>query len=450
MKTLKEQLEALNKQRQEKLAAMQALHTKAAEENRTFDAEEQKSFDELAGAVAALDNQIKSTEVLERASAGSSVPVNGGTAVEVRAPATGIQVSRNLPRGTAFTRYAMVLASSKGNLLQAAETAKNLYGESTPEVERVLRAAVAAGTTTDSAWAEPLVDYRTMASEFIELLRPATILGRMQGVRNVPFNVRMPRQLSGSTVGWVGEGNPKPVGKLGFETVTMPETKIAGIVVITQELARFSSPSAEALVRGDMIETIAAFTDAQFINPAVAGVTGVNPASITKSATESASTGSTLAEIEADLKAARMTLTNANISLAGAYWVMSPGTRMHLAEMRTAQDVPAFPGVDNGFLKGIPIIDSNSIGTYDQDGAGAGAAAGYISLVSAPNVLLADDGSVMLDSSSEASISMTDDGSGTTLTSLWQRNMLGLRAERMMHWLRRRAGSVHTIYNVTY
>jgi hypothetical protein len=51
----------------------------------------------------------------------------------------------------------------------------------------------------------------------------------------------------------------------------------------------------------------------------------------------------------------------------------------------------------------------------------------------------------MLDSSAEASISMTDDGAGTTLTSLWQRNMIGLRAERFIHWMNRRANAVYVI-----
>jgi hypothetical protein len=36
-----------------------------------------------------------------------------------------------------------------------------------------------------------------MESEFIELLRPATILGRMTSVTRVPFNIRMARQLTG-------------------------------------------------------------------------------------------------------------------------------------------------------------------------------------------------------------------------------------------------------------
>lgn len=443
-----ELLKKLREQRTEKMQAASTLHETVTAEGRTFTADEQKTFDTLTADVDSIDKQIAATEKMEKLGAGEAAPA-AGNSVPVTPPAGGIRVVRNTAPGAAFTRYAMLLAASKGNLMQAAESAK-MYKDSTPEVERVLRAAVAAGTTTDSTWAAPLVDYRTMASEFIELLRPETILGRMAGTRSVPFNVRIPRQTAGASVGWVGEGAAKPVTKLGFDTVTMPETKIAGIIVITMELARFSSPSAEELVRRDMIDTIAAFTDAQFINPGIAGNSGINPASITKSSAESESSGSTLAQIEADLVTARKTLTDANVSLSGAYWVMSPGTRMHLAEMRTAQDVLAFPGVDSGTLKGLPIIDSNSVGTYDQDGAGVGTAKGYIALVSAPNVLLADDGQVMLDSSSEASISMTDDGQGTTLTSLWQRNMLGLRAERMMHWLKRRAATTHVIYNVDY
>jgi HK97 family phage major capsid protein len=462
----KELLAKLATQRAEKLALMQDLHTKAATETRTFDKDEQKTFADLEADIASIDAQIKSTEAMERLTAGQTVGVDGGgTSGGDGTPADktdkghgsvdvgdgrGLRVVRNLAKGTAFTRYAMALAASKGNLMQAAETAKG-WANSTPEVERILKAAVAAGTTTDPVWAAPLVDYRTMSEEFIELLRPETILGQMSGIRRVPFNVRIPRMTAGASVSWVGEGAAKPVTRQSFDTVIMPSTKVAGIVVITMELARFSSPSAEQLVRDDMVEAIATFTNAQFINPAVAAVANTNPASITNGTTAVPSTGSTLAEIEADLLAARLVLVNAGLSLAGAYWVMNPATRMGLEELRTAQDVLAFPSLGtNGTLKGIPVITSTSVGQFDADGAGAGVAAPFIALVSAPNVLLADDGQVMLDSSSEASLSMTDDGAGTTMTSLWQRNMIGIRAERFIHWLRRRANSVVVITGVEY
>ncbi|WP_240071488.1 phage major capsid protein [Cupriavidus taiwanensis] len=75
-------------------------------------------------------------------------------------------------------------------------------------------------------------------------------------LRDTLLNVRIPRQAAGTRVGWVGENKPKPVSKLGFDAITMPASKIAGIIAITEELARFSSPSAEELVRRDLVATI--------------------------------------------------------------------------------------------------------------------------------------------------------------------------------------------------
>ena len=52
-------------------------------------------------------------------------------------------------------------------------------------------------------WAAPLVN-QNIANEFLELLRPATILGKIPGLRNVPFNTKVPAQTAGGTYGWVG------------------------------------------------------------------------------------------------------------------------------------------------------------------------------------------------------------------------------------------------------
>ncbi len=88
-----------------------------------------------------------------------------------------------------------------------------------------------------------------MPNEFIELLRPVTILGRLTATQPIPFNTKIPHQTAGATAGWVGEGLSKPVSKLALDTVTVPWAKVAMICVITQELARLSTPSAELLVR---------------------------------------------------------------------------------------------------------------------------------------------------------------------------------------------------------
>ena len=58
--------------------------------------------------------------------------------------------------------------------------------------------------------------------------------------------VKIPRQTAGVTANWVGEAQSKPVSSLAFDTVQIPFAKVAVIVVITQGLARFSTPSARS------------------------------------------------------------------------------------------------------------------------------------------------------------------------------------------------------------
>ena len=100
-------------------------------------------------------------------------------------------------------------------------------------------------------------------------------------MQHVPFNIRYGIQDGTSTVAWVGQGAPKPVSKLTFTSGSLGFAKAAGIVVITQELARFSSPSAELKVRNDLTGQMVTFLDQQFIDPSVAAVANVSPASVT-------------------------------------------------------------------------------------------------------------------------------------------------------------------------
>jgi len=75
-----------------------------------------------------------------------------------------------------------------------------------------------------------------------------------------------------------------------------------------------------------------------------------------------------------------------------------------------------------------------------------------IYLIDAAEVMLADDGGVTLDVSREASLQMDDAPSAgaQSLVSLWQNNLIGLRAERYINWMKRRATAALFISGVTY
>lgn len=439
-----EQIKSFENSRAAKAARLEEIMSKAAEEGRTLDQVESEEYDNLQTEVKSVDGHLGRLRDLEKAQASKAKPVeaekvNSYKSVDVRDNAV-IRVERSLPKGTAFTRYAIALARSKGNLMQAAEIAKG-WEDSTPEVATVLKAAVAAGTTTDPTWAAPLVEYQNMASEFIELLRPQTIVGRIQGLRRVPFNIRMPGQTSGSSVGWVGEGMAKPVSALSFDTTTLRFTKVAGIVVLTDELVRFSNPSAEAIVTADLTASIAQFLDGQFIDPAVAEVSNVSPASITNGVTPIAASGVDADAVRADVRALFAQFIAANLTPTNGVWIMSPTAALALSMMVNPLGQPEFPGLtmNGGTFFGLPAITSETAGNV-------------IVLANASEILLADDGGVTLDVSREASLQMntTPAAGAQSLVSLWQNNMVGLRAERFINWKRRRPQAVGFISGVNY
>lgn len=449
-----EQIKSFENKRAASAARLEAIMAKAAEEGRTLDEAETEEYDGLEGEVAAIDKHLVRLRGLEKSAGAKAKPVDAGKVnsaekgAEFRDNAV-IRVERSLPKGTAFTRYAIALARSKGNLMQAAEIAKSWH-DSTPEVETVLKAAVAAGTTTDATWAAPLVEYQNMASEFIELLRPQTILGRMQGLRNVPFNVKMPGQTGGSSVNWVGEGAPKPVSKLAFDTTTLRFTKCAGIVVLTDELVRFSNPSAEAIVQADLTAAIAQFLDESFVDPSKAAVADVSPASITNGVTPISASGTTADALKTDVKALFSAFIAANLTPAGGVWIMTPTMALTISMMQNALGQPEFPGIDmnGGSFFGLPVIVSESVPANTV----VGSEGARIILAKTSEILLADDGGVTLDVSREASLQMDSAPSAgaQALVSLWQNNMVALRAERYINWKRRRPQAVGYIDSANY
>ena len=436
--SIRKQIEALQTKRNGHLDAMEALSTLAANDNRVFTADEQAAWDKDQAEVRDIDQSLSRLTEYERQLAGRAQPAPSPTGlVEVRA--------KFVPfKGQAFTRYIGALARSKGNLMLAAELAK-AWEHETPEVGEVLRAAVAAGTTTDPAWAGPLVNYQIMASEFVELLRAQTVLGRLSGYRTVPFLVKIPRQTAGATAGWVGEGASKPVTAEAFDQLTVPWAKMAVICVITQELARFSNPAAEQLVRDDLLKAIAEFMDKQLTDDTVTALAGIRPASITNGATKIPSSGGTVGAVTTDLSKAILNITAANIPLLRPVWLMGYGVATYLATLRTSTDIFAFPSMAAGAapgalgiapsLMGIPVVVSGNIKS------------GVIILLEQSELMVADDGQTMIDTSQEAALQLDSAPATppTPLVSLWQQNLLGIKAERYVYWLMRRTAAVQEI-----
>jgi HK97 family phage major capsid protein len=406
---------------------------RAEAKSETLDGEQATKYEGYAQRVKAIDAQIARLRELETLHVSQAVPVPAAPSPLPRAI-----IKSNAPKGSAFVRMACAQLLCNGNRYEAAEYAKR-WDDSTPEVALALKAAIAPGTAIHATWAGPLVN-QTIADDFLELLRPATIIGQISGFRNVPFNTKVPSQTAGGTYGWVGEAKSKPVTNLAFSSVSLPWSKVAGIIVLTEELVKLSSPSAEALARADMIAGIAQFLDAQFIDPTVVAVANINPASITNGAPTAAATTNPLA----DLMGLINHFATNNIPVGGVHIIMSPANALSLSFRTNPDGSPQFPGVtmQGGSYKGLTFVTSNAAGT--------------LVIALQPNlVLLADDGGVTIDASREASLQMdsvpmTPADATTVYVSLWQTNCVGLRAERFITWLRANANAVKYLTAAAY
>lgn len=454
-----------------KSAELIKLGEKSAEDGQTFDEADQEAFDTLEKDIQTLQGHITRLEKAEKLAIATAKPVTpeaGADEVKSYQVRAGVQIKarEKAEPGIEFARYAMCLVAAKSNPQTAFGIAKSNYGEDSV-VTRVLgaeaqgldltKAAVVGGNTTNSTWAAPLVDeFRTFAGDFIEYLRPRTIVGQfgtngIPSLRRIPFNVRIAAQTSGATAAWVGEGAAKPVTKMDFNDVELRWAKIAAITVITEELIRFSDPAAERLVRDELARSVIERMDIDFVNPLKSANGNISPASITYGVSPIASTGTTAADIRCDINALFAGFDASNNPANDAVFIMSTTTARALSMMQNPLGQSEYVGLTarGGTFLGYPVIVSNYTPT-DSDGH-------YVILVNASDIFLADDGQVTLDASREATIQMDSEPTQSSVTptasagvSMFQTNSVAIRAERYITWAKRRASAVQLLSGVNW
>jgi HK97 family phage major capsid protein len=452
MKPIAEQIAAFEARRASLVAANAQIMEKAGDDGTTLDAEQKEAFDNNAADIKEIDDHLDRLRSVEIVNVAAAKPVARSISSIIQVPArAAVTIKQEVAKGTAFTRYLMALVAAKGNRLEALDIVRGRkqWMETTPEVELALsssenmqKAAVTPGTIGDADWAQPLVAYRQMADQLVELLRPATIIGRIPGLRRVPFMVKIPVVTQGSLVNWVGEAAPKPVGEMKFGQVTLEVNKVAGIVVLSEELVRLSSPSAEETVRTDLVNQVTQFLDIEFIDPANAAVAGVSPASILNGVTGIPSAGPSAQDARTDLGALIGAFIGSNLGLSDSVFITTETIALQLGMLQNPLGQPEFAGVglSGGTLLQRPVIASSAV------------PAGILALVKASEILLADDGGVTIDVSREATLQMDSApvAANPATLNLWQNNLVGIRAERWITWKRRRDAAVAYITGADY
>jgi len=465
MKPIAEQIAEFEATRTAKASDMEAIMAKSAETGETLDAEQSEQFDTLEAEIAAIDKHIGRLRNMQKAQAATAKPVSeepGAKRIQtldVKELQVRAKNTQKLEPGIAFARAAKCLALGHLEHRDAICIAKALYDGQDSIIAAtqrlVTKAAVAAATTSDATWAGPLVgDETNVFADFVEYLRPQTILGRfgangVPSLRRVPFRTPLIGQTSGGDGYWVGEGQAKPLTKFDFNRTTLEPLKVANIAVATMEVIRDSSPAADGIIRDQLAAALRERLDIDFIDPAKAAVSGVSPSSILNGVVGIASSGNDAEAVRADLKALFSAFIAANNAPTSGVFIMTATMALSLSLMVNALGQPEFPTITmtGGTLNGLPVIVSEFVPT-DSSGS-------IVALVNASDIYLGDEGGIDLSMSTEASLQMNDSPdnpttASTVLVSLWQRNLVGFRAERTINWARRRTSAVAYLTGVNW
>jgi len=413
---------------------------------------------ELIDEVKGIDIELNPLKDTESILVGKARPVdNGARSGDVTRPYTHIVVQeKKLEPGIAMARVVKCMGMAKGNMQMAEEFARKAYPDDN-RIGNVVKAAVVAGSTASGNWAAALTPADGgVIADFVEYLRPRTIIGKfgtggIPDLNRVPFRRPLVSQTGAGAGYWVGEGLGKGLTTFTTTATRLDPLKVANIAVLTKEVLRDGSSSAEVWIRNQLVQALIGRLDTDFVDPAKTASAGVSPASITNGATAVTASGTAAANVRTDMKALFSTFIAANNAPTSAVWIMPTALALALSLMTNSLGQPEFAGVSmqGGTFSGIPVIVSDYVSNAT--------AGGIIVLVNAQDIWLGDEGGFQVEMSTEASLQMDSAPTqssiaptASTVVSMFQTNSVAFLAEREMNWARARSSAVAYLQTVNY
>lgn len=263
-----------------------------------------------------------------------------------------------------------------------------------PRLVEVLKAATPPINTTD-----PLSDWSVATGSYFESLKSSSaFFALLPAMAKLPLNRYGTVTSANPQAAIVGEGIAKLVSKLATAQLLLTPRKASSIVVFTADLVRLMTPGANDLIDKELRGAVSYAVDREFLNILKTG------------ATEIASTG-----MEADLKAVVDAVDTRGGG--GLYWIAGTGA----AKAAALTDPTRRASPRGGELLALPMVVTDAADPAD------------LWLVNAGAIAANADG-LRLDSAKHATLELSDTPASpptgaTTITSLWQQNLVGMRCE---------------------
>jgi HK97 family phage major capsid protein len=450
MKSVSEQIRDLENTRAARVARMEEVAKAAVEAGRSMEVAEQEEFDDIRGEIKQLDSDIQRYRELEKLMSATATPVEDKQEKAEKAinRAPTIIKQRNEEEafeGQNFTRMVIAKALQYNGDGHAIEVAEKRWGRRNPHLIDVMKADVAGGGSGSGEWGNELVSQDTWMGDFQNFLYGQTVYNQLP-LREVPANITIKGQDGASTAYWVGESKAIPNTNADFSDVTLTPKKVAAVAVVSNELLRDSSPSAEMLVRDSLVEAARQRIDLTFISNSAG--TAAAPAGILNNIAATTSAGTDGDAVANDFKELMYRFTVAKNS-GGEYVVMNPALATGLSLLRNALDQYEFPTISRsgGTIYGMPVIVGDNVN------------ANYVVMVKPSDIYRIGMGALEVNMSQQASIEMADNPAADTDTptaatgkvvSMFQTESTAIKVVQSMNFARRRESAVAWISDADY
>lgn len=267
-----------------------------------------------------------------------------------------------------------------------------------------------------------------IAAPYFDLARKSSVVQSL--ARQIPLGTNgqeIPYSTAKATAAWVSEGGKKPTTESGLALKSIKPHKIAAISVVSAEVVRANPGNYMQILRQDIAEAFAvAFdlaalhgTDSPFGANMYLDATSQTPVEI----------GTSNKGVWADVVSGMSTLQKASKRVTGFAFDRKAET-IFLGALDSSNR-PIFVGTDDsasevvvpGRMAGRPAVIGDNIATPIVAGTpNTGGVVGYGGDWS--QCVWGVVGGISYDVSTEASVTL-----GTTLTSLWEYNLVAIRAE---------------------
>jgi hypothetical protein len=276
----------------------------------------------------------------------------------------------------------------------------------------------------------------------LDLVLESAIIGRL-GLRSVPPESRVASVDTGVVAQWSGEGQAKPLGMMNFSAETLTAKRVAAMVVVSNEVLAQNSPSAEGIIRDDLVRAVSAVLDEKFLSDDPASLStpaGIlaNVSPITANSDVAHSLRGLLDDFEGDLSRAVF------VARPSTYAAMTSATYLRVG-LRDGTLLMA-PALVSKYAPAemLLLIDPLRIGMAISGIAVSSARNASIEMSSAP---MGSSSSIISSSPMGSPPVSPPDTVGpipSETVSMWQTNSVALRAEAACDW-RAASGAVSAL-----